>query len=99
MKTITAIIETPKGSAEKYSYDPKTTLFKLKKILPMGMFFPFDFGFIPHTKGQDGDPLDIILQSKPKRKRKYGTTVLLPCCKTENFLAPSNRSTTFQRKS
>ena len=64
MKTITAIIETPKGSAEKYSYDPKTTLFKLKKILPMGMFFPFDFGFIPHTKGQEGDPLDIILLSE-----------------------------------
>jgi inorganic pyrophosphatase len=64
MQTITAIIETPKGSAEKYSYDIKTKFFKLKKILPAGMVFPFDFGFIPDTKGGDGDPLDIILLSE-----------------------------------
>ena len=64
MQTITAIIETPKGSAEKYSYDPKTKFFKLKKILPAGMVFPFDFGFIPDTKGGDGDPLDIVLLSE-----------------------------------
>src|SRR5689334_8821768 len=64
MNTITAIIETPKGSAEKYSYDAKTKFFKLKKILPAGMVFPFDFGFIPDTKGGDGDPLDVILLSE-----------------------------------
>jgi inorganic pyrophosphatase len=66
MNTITAIIETPKGSSEKYGYDPKTTLFKLKKILPAGMVFPFDFGFIPKTKGGDGDPLDVIVLSEFK---------------------------------
>jgi len=46
------IIETPKGSAEKYDYDPDLHLFKLKKILPAGMVFPYDFGFIPGTKGE-----------------------------------------------
>src|SRR3954451_24377864 len=61
MNTITAIIETPKGSSEKYGYDPKTTLFKLKKILPAGMVFPYDFGFIPKTRGGDGDPLDVLI--------------------------------------
>jgi len=58
------IIETPKGSTEKYNYDPDLHLFKLKKILPAGMVFPYDFGFIPGTKGEDGDPLDIIVISE-----------------------------------
>ena len=64
MKTITAIIETPKGSAQKYDYEPKLRLFKLKKIMPAGMVFPFDFGFIPDTRGGDGDPLDIVVISE-----------------------------------
>ena len=40
MDTVTAVIETPKGNAEKYNCDPKTKFFKLKKILPTGMVFP-----------------------------------------------------------
>jgi inorganic pyrophosphatase len=55
------VIETPKGSAQKFSYDPATRFFKLKKMLPAGMFFPYDFGFIPGTLGEDGDPLDVLL--------------------------------------
>lgn len=66
MQPITAIVETPKGSAEKYNYDPENKWFKLKKILPTGMVFPFDFGFIPNTKGGDGDPLDVIIISELK---------------------------------
>src|SRR3954463_28871 len=61
MDAIPVIIETPKGSAFKYTYEPKKHLFKLSKVLPAGMTFPFDFGFIPDTKGEDGDPLDIIV--------------------------------------
>ena len=64
MQTITAIVETPKGSAQKYDYDEKNKWFKLKKVMPAGMVFPFDFGFIPGTKGEDGDPLDIIIISE-----------------------------------
>src|SRR4030095_13228607 len=55
------IIETPKGSRNKYKYNEKKENFKLNKILPIGFSFPFDFGLIPGTKGDDGDPLDIIL--------------------------------------
>src|SRR4051812_10116760 len=55
------IIETPKGSQNKYAYEPSCGLFKLKKVLPLGSVFPFDFGFIPSTRGQDGDPLDILV--------------------------------------
>lgn len=66
MKSIDVIVETPKGSAEKYDYDPKHQLFKLHKIMPAGMVFPYDFGFIPGTKGEDGDPLDVIIFSELK---------------------------------
>jgi inorganic pyrophosphatase len=61
MDAIPVIIETPKGSAFKYTYEPGKHLFKLTKVLPAGMTFPFDFGLIPNTKGEDGDPLDIIV--------------------------------------
>jgi len=56
-----AIIETPKGSRNKFSYDPETGLFKLGGLLPEGMLFPFDFGFVPSTLGEDGDPLDVLV--------------------------------------
>ena len=58
---IHAIIETPKGCAAKYDYDEQMQMFKLKKLLPKGMSFPFHFGFIPHTKAEDGDPLDVLV--------------------------------------
>src|ERR1700733_12891863 len=64
MASIDVVIETPKGSAEKYDYDKKTHFFKMSKILPSGMVFPYDFGFIPDTKGEDGDPLDVIVISE-----------------------------------
>jgi len=56
-----AVIETPKGSPNKYDYDPKFGCFELAKTLPEGLTFPFDFGFVPSTKGEDGDPLDILV--------------------------------------
>lgn len=61
IKTITAMIESPKGFAQKFDFDKKENRFRLNKILPAGLVFPFDFGMIPHTKGEDGDPLDIIV--------------------------------------
>ena len=60
-RNINVIVETPKGSGNKYSFDPKTKLFKLSKILPNGIVFPHHFGFIPYTKGNDGDPLDVLV--------------------------------------
>ena len=61
-----AIIETPKNRRNKFDYDPKTNLFKLGGLLPEGMAFPFDFGFIPSTLGGDGDPLDVmVLMDEP----------------------------------
>jgi inorganic pyrophosphatase len=56
-----AIIETPKGCRNKFDYDPDSGLFMLGGLLPEGMMFPFDFGFIPSTLGADGDPIDIMV--------------------------------------
>jgi len=58
------IIETIKGGNLKYKYDPPTGIFKLRKALPLGMIFPYDFGFIEGTKGEDGDPLDAMIISE-----------------------------------
>ena len=55
------IIETPKGSRKKLKYDPAKRMYKLSKVMPEGMVFPYDFGFVPDTKGQDGDPLDVLV--------------------------------------
>jgi inorganic pyrophosphatase len=66
MELITTIIESPKGSGHKYNYVPEMKCFKLTKVMPAGLVFPFDFGFIPDTKGEDGDPLDIIVISEIK---------------------------------
>ncbi len=60
-KDVNAVIETPKGSHNKYVYDEETGGYKLKKALPAGMVFPFDFGFVPSTKADDGDPMDILV--------------------------------------
>jgi inorganic pyrophosphatase len=58
---LNVIIETPKGSRNKFKYDETHHLFKLGGVLPAGAVFPFDFGFVPATLGGDGDPLDVLL--------------------------------------
>jgi inorganic pyrophosphatase len=58
---VNVIIETPRNSQNKFTYDPDLDIFKLTKTLPMGAMFPFDFGFIPNTIAEDGDPLDVLV--------------------------------------
>ena len=59
--TLHVVVETPKGSRNKYAFDSSKRLFVLRKVLPEGMKFPQDFGFIPSTRGEDGDPLDVLI--------------------------------------
>ncbi len=59
--TVRVVIETPKGSRNKYAFNEKDKVFELKKVLPAGMTFPYDFGFVPRTKGADGDPVDVLV--------------------------------------
>jgi inorganic pyrophosphatase len=56
-----AVIETPKGSPNKYDYDDACAAFRLAEVMPKGSYFPYDFGFIPSTVGDDGDPLDVLV--------------------------------------
>ena len=55
------VIETPKGSRNKFAFDADERIFELKKVLPAGMMFPYDFGFVPSTKADDGDPVDVLV--------------------------------------
>src|SRR5215469_15761574 len=58
---IRVVIETPKGSRNKYAFNEDENVFELKKVLPAGMDFPYDFGFVPSTKADDGDPVDVLV--------------------------------------
>jgi inorganic pyrophosphatase len=60
-RTVQVVVETPKGSRNKYAFDADARVFTLKKVLPAGMAFPYDFGFIPSTKADDGDPIDVLV--------------------------------------
>jgi inorganic pyrophosphatase len=55
------VIETPKGSRNKFAFNEEERIFELKKVLPAGMAFPYDFGFVPSTKADDGDPVDVLV--------------------------------------
>ena len=55
------IIETSAGSRNKFAFDPKQGIFALKKVLPAGMVFPYEFGFVPQTVAPDGDPIDVLI--------------------------------------
>jgi inorganic pyrophosphatase len=58
---LNVVIDTPKGSRNKYAFDFKIDAYKLKTVLPHGTIFPFDFGSIPGTIADDGDPLDVLV--------------------------------------
>jgi inorganic pyrophosphatase len=55
------VIETPKGSRNKYALNAEEHVYELKTVLPAGMAFPYDFGFVPSTKADDGDPIDVLV--------------------------------------
>lgn len=55
------IVETPRGSRNKYAFDADQKTYTLKAVLPAGMSFPYDFGFLPRTKADDGDAIDVLV--------------------------------------
>jgi len=58
---VNVIIDTPKGSRNKFKFDEQALCFRLSRILPVGAAFPYDFGSIPRTLAEDGDPLDVLV--------------------------------------
>ncbi|PCC67142.1 inorganic pyrophosphatase [Nannocystis exedens] len=104
------VIESPAGSRSKYKWDPALDAFTLHKVLPAGMAFPLEFGFVPGTKGADGDPLDaLVLTDEPTfagclvRARLLGVMTAEQTAQGEEpvrndrFLAVSAASRTYER--
>jgi inorganic pyrophosphatase len=59
--SVHVIVDTPRGSRNKFKFDPQLQRFRLAKVLPAGMCFPFDFGYVPETAEEDGDPVDVLV--------------------------------------
>ena len=76
-----AVVETPRGSHAKLEFDPKLRVFTLSKPLLTGLSYPYDWGFIPSTKADDGDPIDVLVIHEPAT---YPGLVL--CCKPIGIL-------------
>ena len=60
-RSITVIVEIPQGSRNKYEYDPDLGRFRLDRMLFASVHFPVDYGFLPESKAEDGDPLDVMV--------------------------------------
>lgn len=58
---IDAVVETPKGSRNKYEFDPVTGAIRLDRVLYTSIHYPGDYGYIPGTVSDDGDPLDVLV--------------------------------------
>ena len=107
---LNVVIETPKNQPNKLTFDPKVGTVRLSKVLPVGMVFPFDFGFVPSTLGEDGDPIDVlVLMDAPAPAGCLVTTRLigvLRCTQREKkgskpisndrFLAVAEEASTYQ---
>lgn len=93
--TLNVIIDTPKGSRNKFKFDERLEIFKLGGALPLGAVFPFDFGYIPSTRAEDGDPLDVlILMDEPAFTGCLVQAKLIGVIEAEQTEAVRQRETT-----
>jgi inorganic pyrophosphatase len=86
---VRVVIDTPKGSRNKYKFDAELGVLKLSRVLPAGMSFPYDFGSIPSTRAEDGDALDVMVLAQAP---------LLPGCLVHVHLIGVIRATQKERR-
>jgi len=60
---VNVIVESPAGADAKVKWEPEDGVFTLSRPLPLGLRYPYDWGFIPSTRAEDGDPLDAMVLS------------------------------------
>ena len=58
---LTCVVEIPKGSRNKYEYDPEIGAIRLDRFISASVIYPTDYGFVPETLAPDGDPLDVLV--------------------------------------
>jgi inorganic pyrophosphatase len=58
---LNCVVEIPKGSRNKYEFDPELGAIKLDRFISASVVYPTDYGFIPETLAADGDPLDVLV--------------------------------------
>jgi inorganic pyrophosphatase len=58
-----AVVESPRGATSKLKYDPELSVFTVSRPLPLGFRYPYDFGFVPRTRAEDGDAVDVLILS------------------------------------
>lgn len=73
---ISVFIEIPQNGNIKYEVDEKTGMVTVDRFLYTSFVYPFNYGFIPNTKSEDGDPMDVLVITD----RSIQPGVLIPCC-------------------
>ncbi len=93
--SLRVVVETPRGSRHKYAWNEELRAFELRQTLSSGLAWPYDYGFIPRTKGGDGDALDMLaLMDEPTFPGCILTVRLLGAFELEKDGAQNDRYVT-----